>query len=218
MYIIANNFSKANNFSYDIHGLILMLMILFTHVPYLRCMTTLSVPSIADRLTAAIRTVPDFPQPGILFKDITPIFLDWQLCSDIAGSLIARLPYPPDAVCVVESRGFLIGMLIAHRLKVPLIPVRKKGKLPAETRAFSYTLEYGSATLEIHRGVIQPGWKVLIHDDILATGGTAMAAAELVLAEGGYVAGFAFIAELGFLSGRDKISGYTDHIVSIFSY
>jgi adenine phosphoribosyltransferase len=181
-------------------------------------MNTSTHTSVADRLNACIRTVPDFPQPGILFKDITPLFLDWQLCSDVADELISKIVDKPDAVCVVESRGFFIGMLIAQKLHIPLIPVRKKGKLPAETSAYTYTLEYGSATLEIHKGVIEKGWKVLIHDDVLATGGTAMAAAELVLGEGGRISGFAFIVELGFLAGKQKIAHYTSHIESVISY
>lgn len=174
--------------------------------------------TVSARLDAAIRDVPDFPKPGILFKDITPVFLDWQLCDDITTEIISKLKEKPDAVCVVESRGFFIGMLLANKLQIPLVPVRKKGKLPAETRSFSYDLEYGSATLEIHKGVIKEGWKVLIHDDVLATGGTAIAAAELVRAEGGTIAGFAFIVELGFLSGLGKISAYTPDIVSIITY
>lgn len=174
--------------------------------------------SVAERLNAAVRNVPDFPHPGILFKDITPVFLDWQLCNDIADNLVARLQTKPDAVCVVESRGFFIGMLLAQKLQIPLIPVRKKGKLPAQTRAYTYTLEYGTATLEIHTGVIQPGWNVLIHDDVLATGGTAAAAAELVIAEGGNVAGFAFIVELSFLNGKENIKHYTPHIDSVIVY
>ena len=181
-------------------------------------MTTSTETSVAERLNASIRTVPDFPQPGILFKDITPVFLDWQLCSDITDELISRLSAKPDAVCVVESRGFFIGMLLAQKLQIPLVPVRKKGKLPAETRAYSYSLEYGTATLEIHRGVIKKDWNVLIHDDVLATGGTAVAAAELVRAEGGQIAGFAFIVELSFLAGKEKIAKYTPHIESVISY
>ena len=181
-------------------------------------MSTSLQNSVVERLKAGIRDVPDFPQPGILFKDITPIFLDWQLCSDIADALIAKLATKPDAICVVESRGFFIGMLLAQKLQIPLIPVRKKGKLPAETRAFTYTLEYGTATLEIHKGVIEKGWNVLIHDDVLATGGTAVAAAELAKAEGGQIAGFAFIVELSFLSGKEKISSYTPNIESVISY
>ena len=181
-------------------------------------MTTSTLLSVADRLNASIRTVADFPKPGILFKDITPLFLDWQLCSDIADSLIDSLSTRPDAVCVVESRGFFIGMLLAQKLQIPLIPVRKKGKLPAETLAYTYTLEYGTATLEIHKGVIEKGWNVLIHDDVLATGGTAVAAAELVKAEGGLISGFAFIVELSFLAGKEKIAGYTTNIESVITY
>jgi adenine phosphoribosyltransferase len=119
---------------------------------------------------------------------------------------------------VVESRGFFIGMLLAQKLRIPLIPVRKKGKLPSETRSFTYTLEYGTATLEIHKGVIEKGWNVLIHDDVLATGGTALAAAELVKAEGGQIAGFAFIVDLSFLGGREKIAPYSPYIESVISY
>ena len=174
--------------------------------------------SVAERLNSSIRTVPDFPKPGILFKDITPVFLDWQLCNDVADNLINSLHSKPDAVCVVESRGFFIGMLLAQKLHIPLIPVRKKGKLPAETRAYTYTLEYGTATLEIHKGVIEKGWNVLIHDDVLATGGTAVAAAELVKQEGGNISGFAFIVELSFLSGKEKIAAYTPYIESVISY
>jgi adenine phosphoribosyltransferase len=181
-------------------------------------MSTSIQTSVTERLNACIRDVPDFPKPGILFKDITPVFLDWQLCSDIADTLISRLHSKPDAVCVVESRGFFIGMLLAQKLRIPLIPVRKKGKLPAETRSYTYTLEYGTATLEIHKGVIEEGWSVLIHDDVLATGGTAAAAAELVKEEGGTISGFAFIVELSFLSGKEKIASYTPYIESVISY
>ena len=123
-----------------------------------------------------------------------------------------------DAICAIESRGFFIGILIANKLNVPLFPVRKKGKLPAKTRSYSYELEYGSATLEIHTDVVKPSWNIMIHDDLLATGGTAMAAAELVKAEGGHVAGFSFIAELDFLKGRDKILPYSQNIVSLMRY
>ncbi|MCW3124748.1 MAG: hypothetical protein JWO03_406 [Bacteroidetes bacterium] len=174
--------------------------------------------AISQRLNATIRDVPDFPKAGILFKDITPVFLDWQLCDDITTEIISKLKEKPDAVCVVESRGFFIGMLLANKMRIPLIPVRKKGKLPAETIAYTYDLEYGSATLELHKNVIKKDWNVLIHDDVLATGGTAVAAAELVKAEGGRIAGFAFIVELGFLDGINKISAYTPEIVSIISY
>lgn len=177
--------------------------------------------NLTERLDTAIRTVPDFPKPGIQFKDITPIFLDAQLCDDIAEQIISNFLHNHgkiDAICAIESRGFFIGILIANKMKVPLFPVRKKGKLPASTRAYSYELEYGSATLEIHTDVVKPGWNVMIHDDLLATGGTAMAAAELVKAEGGNIAGFSFIAELDFLKGRERILPYSQNIVSMINY
>lgn len=177
--------------------------------------------TIQQRLDAAIRDVPDFPKPGILFKDITPIFLDSKLCDDIAEYLIASFLHQHgkiDAVCAIESRGFFIGILIANKLNVPLFPVRKAGKLPARTKSFSYELEYGKATLEIHTDVVKPGWNVMIHDDILATGGTAMAAAELVKGEGGNVAGFSFVASLDFLNGIHKIQPYSNNVVSVINF
>lgn len=177
--------------------------------------------TLEKKLADAIRTVPDFPKPGIKFKDITPIFLDATLCDEIAENIISSFLHNHgkiDAVCAIESRGFFIGMLIAQKLQIPLFPVRKKGKLPAETKSFTYDLEYGSATLEIHTGVVKPNWNVMIHDDLLATGGTAMAAAELVKMEGGHVAGFSFITELDFLDGRKKIMPYSDRIISAIHF
>ena len=177
--------------------------------------------TLKEKLDSVIRNVPDFPKPGIQFKDITPIFLDYALCDEIAEYIINSFLHnhgKVDAICAIESRGFFIGMLIANKLQVPLFPVRKAGKLPAKTRAFTYELEYGSATLEIHTNVIKPNWNIMIHDDILATGGTAMAAAELVKAEGGKVAGFSFIATLDFLHGRDKILPYSGNMVSAVEF
>jgi len=171
---------------------------------------------LKQKLEEVIRNVPDFPKPGIMFKDITPVFLDAKLCDEVTEYLINTFLHnhgKVDAVCAVESRGFFLGMLIANKLQVPLFPVRKAGKLPAKTRSFSYNLEYGSATLEIHTDVVKKGWNVMIHDDILATGGTAVAAAELVLAEGGKIAGFSFIAALDFLKGKEKILPYSKNIV-----
>lgn len=177
--------------------------------------------TLKDKLDLAIRNVPDFPKPGIQFKDITPIFLDAKLCDEIAENIINNFLHNHgkiDAVCAIESRGFFLGILIAQKLQIPLFPVRKAGKLPAKTKSFTYDLEYGSATLEIHTDVINPNWNVMIHDDLLATGGTAMAAAELVKMEGGNVAGFSFIAELDFLNGRDKIAPYSKNIVSAINF
>ncbi len=177
--------------------------------------------TLQDKLDNTIRNVPDFPKPGIQFKDITPIFMDAKLCDEIAENIINNFLHNHgkiDAVCAIESRGFFLGILIAQKLQIPLFPVRKAGKLPAQTKSFTYDLEYGSATLEIHTNVIKPKWNVMIHDDLLATGGTAMAAAELVKMEGGNVAGFSFIAELDFLKGRDKISPYSGNIVSAINF
>lgn len=177
--------------------------------------------TLLEKLNTTIRNVPDFPKPGIQFKDITPVFLDPDLCDEIADEIIHRFKLQNgriDAICSIESRGFFIGMLIANKLRVPLFPVRKAGKLPAKTKSFTYELEYGSATLEIHTDVIKPGWRIMIHDDILATGGTAMAAAELVKMEGGEIAGFSFIASLDFLNGRDKILPYSTNICPVISF
>jgi adenine phosphoribosyltransferase len=177
--------------------------------------------SLEEKLKQAIRNVPDFPKPGIQFKDITPIFLDAALCDEIAEAIISRFLHnhgKVDAICAIESRGFFIGILIANKLQIPLFPVRKAGKLPAQTKSYTYNLEYGSATLEIHTGVIKPEWKIMVHDDLLATGGTAAAAAELIKAEGGTVAGFSFITELNFLNGREKILPYSGNIVSLVRY
>ena len=177
--------------------------------------------TLKTKLESTIRNVPDFPKPGIQFKDITPIFMDAKLCDEIAENIINTFLHNHgkiDAVCAIESRGFFIGILIANKLQIPLFPVRKAGKLPAKTKSFTYNLEYGSATLEIHTDVIKPNWNVMIHDDLLATGGTAMAAAELVKMEGGNVAGFSFIAELDFLKGRNRILPYSDNVVSTISY
>ena len=177
--------------------------------------------NLQQKLDEVIRNVPDFPKPGIMFKDITPVFLDAKLCDELTEYLINSFLHNKgkiDAICAIESRGFFMGMLIANKLGVPLFPVRKAGKLPAKTRSYSYDLEYGSATLEIHTDVIKKGWNVMIHDDILATGGTAVAAAELVKAEGGNIAGFSFIATLDFLKGREKIVPYSSNIVTGISF
>jgi adenine phosphoribosyltransferase len=177
--------------------------------------------NLQDKLNAVIRNVPDFPKPGIMFKDITPIFLDPALCDEITDYIINTFLHnhgKVDAVCAIESRGFFIGVLIANKLQVPLFPVRKAGKLPAKTKAYTYNLEYGTATLEIHTDVVKPNWNVMIHDDILATGGTAMAAAELVKGEGGNVAGFSFIATLDFLKGRERIVPYSKNVVSVVEF
>ena len=155
-----------------------------------------------------IRTVLDFPKPGIQFKDITPLLKDPD---GIKQCLHAMMPDPDtkvDIVVGIESRGFILGPLMAQSLNCGFVPVRKKGKLPHQTLEASYDLEYGSATIEIHRDAIQPGDRVLLHDDVLATGGTAVAAIKLVEALGGRVVCCSFIIELTELKARPLIETY----------
>jgi adenine phosphoribosyltransferase len=176
---------------------------------------------IIEKIKAAIRDIPDFPKPGILFKDITPILLDPQLCREIADEFASRLiGQKIDAVVGVESRGFWFGVMLAEKLNVPFIPVRKAGKLPYKTISFEYNLEYGSAKVEMHVDVVKKGWNVLIHDDLLATGGTASAAAHLVQSQAATVAGFLFLAELDFLNGKELLKKFVaeDQIVSLINY
>ena len=171
------------------------------------------------RIKQAIRDVPDFPKPGILFKDITPILMDHKLSIDIAEAMATHVSdWKIDAIVGVESRGFLFGMMTAQALQVPFIPIRKAGKLPYETVSHEYDLEYGSAKVEMHTDAIQPGWNVLIHDDLLATGGTACAAAELIAKQKGTVAGFAFLVTLDFLNGKQKLDNYTSNFLSLVNY
>src|ERR1700746_1380527 len=155
---------------------------------------------LETKIKSAIRDVADFPKPGILFKDITPIFHDQQLRNEIINEFAKRVEGRGiNAIVGIESRGFLFGFALANKLNVPFILVRKAGKLPYKKIAHEYDLEYGSAKVEMHEGEIQPGWNVLIHDDLLATGGTAAAAVKLIEMQKGKVAGFAFVVELDFL-------------------
>ena len=175
--------------------------------------------SLKDRVSEAIRDIPDFPKPGILFKDITPILEDHKLTEDVTHGLIA--PFKDiqiDAVLGIESRGFFWGLLMAQALKVPFIPVRKEGKLPYKTLKHEYELEYGSAVIEVHEDAIKSGSKVLIHDDLLATGGTAVAAAKLVEKRQAEVVGFSFLVILNFLKGTDVLKPINPHIHSVVEY
>lgn len=174
---------------------------------------------LQERLKKAIRNVPDFPKPGILFKDITPILLDPVLCRDIVEEFKNRFAKNQiDAIVGVESRGFLFGMMIAQAMNIPFITIRKAGKLPYKTISYEYTLEYGSAKMEMHVDTIQSGWNVLVHDDLLATGGTAAASAELIKMQNANVIGFAFLVELAFLKGKERLNHYTPNIVSLISF
>ncbi|WP_374163100.1 adenine phosphoribosyltransferase [Arcticibacter sp. MXS-1] len=174
---------------------------------------------ISERLKSVIRDIVDFPKPGIVFKDVTPIFKDPVLCSEIVEAFVDRLKDTQvDVVAGIESRGFLFGLMLANRLGVPFVPVRKPGKLPYSIVKKSYELEYGSATIEIHTDAFEPGSRVLIHDDLLATGGTAEAASDLVAELGGIVAGFAFIINLSFLNGGQRLSAASDNIITLVDY
>lgn len=174
---------------------------------------------LSTKIQNRVREVVDFPSEGINFKDITPILEDPELCGEIVKSLKDSLKDTIiDAVVGIESRGFLFGMLLASELNVPFVVVRKKGKLPWKTNSFKYDLEYGTAEVEMHLDSIKPDWKVLVHDDLLATGGTAVAASELVQMQGGQVAGFAFLIEIVDLKGRKVLEKYSKNIINLIRY
>ena len=162
-----------------------------------------------DHLKQLIREIPDWPKPGILFYDITTLMKDAQgLATVIEGLQSGVNPADVDVVLGIEARGFFFAPVVAHSLGKGFIPVRKPKKLPAATESVQYALEYGFDTLEIHKDAIKPGQRVLIVDDVLATGGTAAAVVQLVEKLGGKVAGLAFVIELDFLNGREKLNGY----------
>ena len=172
---------------------------------------------MSEDLKKYIRSVKDFPKPGIVFRDITTILKD-----PIPFKLTARLLFEHaenldvNKVVGIESRGFIFGSLLAEKLDAGFIPIRKPGKLPAETVKETYSLEYGTDSIEMHRDAIQQGDKVLLHDDLLATGGTAEAACKLIEKLGGKVMQISFIIELSFLKGREKIKNY--NIISLVDY
>jgi adenine phosphoribosyltransferase len=163
-------------------------------------------------LAAHIRDIPDFPKPGILFKDITPLLLDAEALSEAVGLLAdwAR-PLKVEFVVAPEARGFILGAAVAREIGAGFVPARKPGKLPHETITAEYILEYGVDALELHADALADGPRVLLHDDLLATGGTARALAELVEGAGAQIAGFAFLVELAFLGGRERLAGYDVH-------
>jgi adenine phosphoribosyltransferase len=160
-------------------------------------------------LTAYIRDIPDFPKPGVMFKDITPLLANPGAfafaCARLAAHYATR---PVDAIAAAEARGFLLAAPMALELNKPLVPLRKPGKLPYQTHSFKYDLEYGSAELHMHIDGVGQGAKVLVVDDVLATGGTMAAACKLIEKAGGVVVGCAFLIELSFLNGREKLAGY----------
>ena len=174
---------------------------------------------IIDLIKSTIRDVKDFPKAGIVFKDITPILENPELTSDITKEFVNQMKgLKVDAIMGVESRGFFWGPMIAQAIGVPFIPVRKKGKLPYKTISYKYNLEYGSAEIEVHEDAIKEGANILIHDDLLATGGTAAAAAEIVLKQKAQVVGFSFLVILDFLEGSEVLSKYNNNITGLVDY
>ncbi len=172
---------------------------------------------LQEDLGALIRNVPDYPKPGVVFKDITPLLKDPRAFERVVGAIADHYrDQRIDYVVGIESRGFIFGAAVATALHAGFIPVRKPGKLPHETHRCEYALEYGTDALEIHQDAVETGKRVLIVDDVLATGGTAAAAVELVQCTGGQVAGLAFLIELGFLHGRKKLPGFD--VLSLLTY
>jgi adenine phosphoribosyltransferase len=162
-----------------------------------------------DRLRALIRDVPDFPEKGIVFKDITPLLADEMAFSSVIDMVVVHFGRGNvDKVVGIEARGFILASPVAYHFGAGFVPVRKAGKLPWESESEQYELEYGTETLEIHKDAFKPGERVLIVDDVLATGGTARATAKLVERLGGSVVGIACLIELGFLKGRQAIEDY----------
>jgi adenine phosphoribosyltransferase len=161
----------------------------------------------SERIANAVRNVPDFPRAGIIFKDITPLLSDGALFKEsIDLFLNACEPLKPDKIVGIDARGFLFGSAVAYQLGVGFVPVRKKGKLPYQTKEASYTLEYGEATVEMHVDAIAPGERIVLVDDLLATGGTSAAAAKLITQAGGNLLAALFLIELEFLSGRRHLA------------
>ena len=179
-------------------------------------MTSLQLPTPAE-IERAIRNVPDFPKPGIQFKDITPVLADARLFNGAIAELCK--PFQPgsvDAVVGIDARGFIFAAAAAVQLQAGFVPIRKKGKLPYNTHEQDYALEYGSATVAVHTDALKPGERVILIDDLLATGGTAAAAAALVKKLGAEILEFSFLIELSFLKGREKLQGVPVRSVVVY--
>lgn len=166
---------------------------------------------LANSIKAIVRDVNDFPRPGIVFKDITPVLAEPVIRKEIIHAIVENFrKHKLDAVAGIEARGFILGSLIAQELNLPFIPIRKSGKLPYKSLREEYILEYGTAAIEMHEDALGPGDRVLIHDDLLATGGTAAAAGHLVKKSGAIVAGFSFLINLSFLPGESRLKTHFD--------
>ncbi|MGJ1204384.1 adenine phosphoribosyltransferase [Sphingobacterium lactis] len=174
---------------------------------------------IEEQLKKFIRDIPDFPQPGIVFKDITPLLQQPELVKLAVAEFVKKLDgVEIDVIAGIESRGFLFGFLLAQAMNKPFVPIRKQGKLPFHTISESYKLEYGQATIEMHEDAIQEGTKVLMHDDLLATGGTVVAASKLVEKLGGEIAAYSFVISLDFLQSAGRLTRFSDKIISLIHY
>jgi adenine phosphoribosyltransferase len=180
-----------------------------------------AVRTAGELLRSRIRDVADFPEPGVVFKDITPLLADPAAFSALVDAFVAytHLPEvgPVDKVAGIEARGFILAAPVAYRLGVGFVPVRKKGKLPGKTLEQAYVLEYGGASIEVVTDAFAPGDRVLVIDDVLATGGTVAATVELVRRAGAEVAAVAVLLELSFLNGRDRLAGATDQLHSLLT-
>ena len=172
--------------------------------------------AVAGIVQELIRDIPDFPEPGIVYKDITPLLAD-PVGFDAAVQAMADpwLDHEIDVIVGIEARGFLFGATVARQMGVGFVPVRKPGKLPFTTSSIDYGLEYGTDTLEMHTDAIRDGLRALVIDDVLATGGTAAASAELVGCHGGKVVGFGFLLELAFLEGRGRLAGRVESLITV---
>ena len=166
---------------------------------------------LAELVLPRLRDIQDFPSPGILFKDVTPLLADPEAFGSVVRDIAERRRGTVDLVVGVEARGFIFGAALAYELAVGFVPVRKQGKLPGTTRSLSYDLEYGSATIEVHEDAFVQGARVLVVDDVLATGGTAVATCDLVEQAGGRVVAFETVVELSFLPGRERLAGRDVH-------
>lgn len=175
-----------------------------------------SLPPELARAKARLRDVPDFPKKGILFRDVTPLLKDAEALREVTKALAEPWRGKVDVVAGMESRGFIFGAALAIELGVGFIPVRKSGKLPYKTESVHYGLEYGQDTLEVHVDACLPAERVLVCDDLIATGGTAAATAQLIERIGGVVAGFAFVIELEELGGRKRLGGRTTEALFVF--
>jgi adenine phosphoribosyltransferase len=170
-----------------------------------------------DNLTAKIRDVPDFPEPGIVFKDIMPLLADPSTLNETVERLSEWVePRRPDVILGAEARGFILGAALAYKLGCGFVAARRPGKLPWKTVSATYALEYGENSLELHADAIADGQRVLVHDDVLATGGTARAICDLAKQLGGEIVGVAFVIELDFLEGRKQLEGYDVHSLMHF--